>query len=88
MILKKTKVNVSSKKLVIKVTLEVNGKEVKCKVIKFKFNKSYRVKTNAKGIAKIKIKKSVLKKLKVCKKVKYQATYGKITKKLKVKVKK
>ena len=39
-------------------TLKVNGKAVKGKVIKFKFNgKTYKAKTNAKGVAKITIKK-------------------------------
>ena len=87
--LKKVKVKRSAKKLVITATLKVNGKAVKGKTIKFKFNKkTYKAKTNKKGIAKITVKKSVLKKLKAGKKVKYQATYGKITKKVTVKVKK
>lgn len=87
--LKKVKVKKSAKKLIIKATLKVNGKAVKCKVIKFKFNKkSYKAKTNAKGVAKITVKKAFLKKLKAGKKVKYQATYGKITKKVTVKVQK
>ena len=41
-----------------------------------------------KGVAKVTIKKKVLKKLKVGKKVKYQASYGKIVAKKTVKVKK
>ena len=87
--LKKVKVKKSAKKLVIQATLKINGKAVKGKVIKFKFNKkSYKAKTNKKGVAKITVKKAVLKKLKVGKKVKYQATYGKVTKKVTVKVKK
>ncbi len=87
--LKKVKVKRSAKKLVIKATLKINGKAVKGKVIKFKFNKkTYKAKTNKKGVAKITVKKSVLKKLKTGKKVKYQATYGKVTKKYTVKVKK
>ena len=45
-------------------------------------------KTNKKGVAKFTIKSKVLKKLKVGKKVKYQATYGKVTKKYTIKVKK
>lgn len=46
----------------------------------FKFNdKKYTAKTNKKGIAKVTIKKNILKKLKVGKKVKYQASYGKTT---------
>jgi 5-hydroxyisourate hydrolase-like protein (transthyretin family) len=87
--LKKVKVKRSAKKLVIQATLKINGKAVKGKVIKFKFNKkSYKAKTNAKGVAKITIKKSVLKKLKKGKKVTYTATYSKVTKKVTVKVKK
>jgi len=87
--LKKVKVKKSAKKLVLQATLKINGKAVKGKVIKFKFNKkSYKAKTNKKGVAKVTVKKAVLKKLKVGKKVKIQATYGKTTKKLTVKVKK
>ena len=87
--LKKVKVKKSAKKLVLQATLKINGKAVKGKVIKFKFNKkTYKAKTNKKGVAKVTIKKKVLKKLKVGKKVKIQATYGKTTKKLTVKVKK
>ena len=79
----------SAKKLVLTATLKINGKPLKGKVIKFKFNKkTYKAKTNKKGVAKVIIKKKVLKKLKVGKKVKYQATYGKVTKKYTVKVKK
>ena len=86
--LKKVTVKRSAKKLTIQATLKVNGKGVKNKIIKFKFNKkTYKARTNAKGVAKITVKKSVLKKLKKGKKVTYTATYGKITKKVTVKVK-
>ena len=89
LVLKKVKVKKSAKKLVLKATLKINGKAVKGKVVKFKFNKkSYKAKTNRKGVAKVTVKKAVLKKLKVGKKVKIQATYGKVTKKYTVKVKK
>lgn len=73
----------------IKATLKINGKDKKGLKVKFKFNKkTYTAKTNKKGIAKITVTKKVLKKLKVDKKVKYQAMYGnKIVKKT-VKVKK
>ena len=85
----KVTVKKSAKKLVIKATLKINGKVVKGKKITFKFNKkTYKAQTNKKGVAKVTIKKSVLKKLKVGKKVKYQASYGKTTVKQIVKVKK
>ena len=87
--LKKVKVKKSAKKLVLKATLKINGKKVKGKVIKFKFNKkTLKAKTNKKGIAKVTVKKKFLKKLKVGKKVTYKATYGKVSKKVTVKVKK
>ena len=87
--LKKVNVKRSAKKLVIQATLKINGKAVKGKKIKFKFNKkSYTAKTNKKGVAKITVKKAILKKLKKGKKVTYTAKYGKITKKVTVKVKK
>lgn len=84
------KVKKSSQKLVLTATLKkINGKYLKNKKITFKFNgKKYIAKTNKKGVAKITIKKSVLKKLKVNKKVTYQATYLKDTVKKSVKVKK
>ena len=87
--LKKINVKKSAKKLVLKATLKINGKIAKGKKITFKFNKkTYKAKTNKKGVAKVTIKKSVLKKLKVGKKVKYQAGYGKTIVKKTVKVKK
>lgn len=86
--LAKVKVKKSAKKLVIKATLK-GKKPIKGKKLTFKFNgKTYKAKTDKKGIAKITIKKSVLKKLKVGKKVKYQVTYLKNTVKQSVKVKK
>jgi hypothetical protein len=86
--LKKVKVKKSAKKLVIKATLK-GKKPIKGKKLTFKFNgKTYQAKTDKKGIAKITIKKSVLKKLKVGKKVVYQATYLKDTVKKSAKVKK
>lgn len=88
--LKKVTVKKSAKKLVLTATLKkVKGKYLKNKKITFKFNgKKYTAKTNKKGVAKVTIKSSVLKKLKVGKKVTYQATYVKDTVKKTVKVKK
>ena len=87
--LKKVTVKKSAKKLVLTAKLTKGKTLIKGKKITFKFKgKTYKAKTNKKGIAKVTIKKSVLKKLKVGKKVKYQAKYGKLTKKVTVKVKK
>lgn len=86
--LKKVKVKRSSKRLVLAATLKLNGKAVKNKVVKFKFNgKNFKAKTDKKGIAKVTIKKSQLKRLKVGKKVTYLAKYGDEISKRKVKVK-
>ena len=72
----------------MQATLKVNGKTIKNKKITFKFNgKKYTAKTNKNGISKVTIKKTALKKLKVGKKVKYQATYDKTTVKKSVGVK-
>ena len=82
----------SAKKLTLQATLaKVNGKYLKKKTITFKINgkKVATAKTNSKGVAKITIKNpSVIKKLKVGKKVTYQATYLKDTVKKTAKVKK
>ena len=81
--IKTVKVKKSAKKLVLTATLKINDKIYKGKTITFKFyKKTLKAKTNKKGIAKVSVKKSILKKLKVGKKVKYQAKYGsKIVKK-------
>ena len=87
--LKTVKVKKSAKKLVLQATLKQGKTPLKNKKITFKFNgKTYKAKTNKKGIAKIIIKNSVLKKLKVGKKIKYQASYGKILAKKTAKVRK
>ena len=87
--LKSASIKKSAKKLVLTASLaKVNGKYLKNKRIVFKFKgKTYKAKTNSKGVAKVIIKKSVLKKLKVGKKVAYQATYLKDTVKKTAKVK-
>ena len=85
--LKKVKVKRSAKKLKLTATLKEGKKALKGKVV-FKFKgKKYTAKTNKKGVAKVTIKKKVLKKLKVGKKVKYQVTYLKCTVKRTAKVK-
>ena len=87
--LQKVKVKKSAKKLVIKAKLKIDGKAVKKKKLKFKFNnKKFTAKTDKKGVAKITIKKKILKKLKKGKKVKYQVSYDGKTVTQKVKVKK
>ena len=87
--LKKVNVKKSAKKLVLKATLKINGKAPKKGTkIKFTFKgKKYIGKTNKKGVAKVTIKKKVLKKLKVGKKVKYTAKYSTKTVKRTAKVK-
>ena len=87
--LKNIKVKRSAKKLALQATLMEGNSLLNGKIITFKFNGvKYKAKTNAKGIAKLTIKSNVLKKLKVGKKVKYQASYGKLVVKKSAKVKK
>ena len=86
---KKVTVKKTAKNFSLKASLKINGKLQKGKLITFKFNgKKFTAKTNKKGVAKVTIKPSVLKKLKVGKKVTYQATYLKDTVKKTVKVRK
>ena len=85
--LKSVTIKKSAKKLVLTAKLTKGKSLIKGKKITFKFNgKTYKAKTNKKGIAKVTIKKSVLKKLKIGKKIKYTAKYGslKVTKTAKV----
>ena len=82
------KVKKSARKIVLKATLKQGKKALKGKVIKFKFKgKTYKAKTNKKGIAKVKISKKVLKKLKAGKNYKVKITYLTDTIKTFVKVK-
>ena len=87
--LKTVKVKKSAKKLVLTAKLTKGKTLIKGKKVTFKFKgKTYKAKTNKKGIAKATIKKSVLKKLKVGKKVSYQVKYSKLSVKKTAKVKK
>ena len=72
-----TKTIKKSKNNQLKAILKFSGKTIKGKKVTFVFNgKVYTAKTNKKGIAKVKLKKSSLKNLKAGKKVYYYAIYG------------
>ena len=87
MSVKTVKVKKSAKRLILTASLKKGKTPLKGKKITFKFKgKTYKAKTNKKGVAKVTIKKSVLKKLKVGKKVTYQAKYLKDVVKKSVKV--
>ena len=89
-LVKKTVTAKKGKSITLKATLKwTNGKAIKGKTIKFKFRgKTYKVKTNSKGLAKTTIKnKKVLKSLKKGKKYTYSAAYIKNNVKGKVKIK-
>lgn len=78
----------SAKKLVLSVKLTKGKTLLKSKKIKFRFRgKNYIAKTNKKGIAKVTIKRSVLKKLKAGKKYTVKISYSKYSIKRTVKVK-
>ena len=73
---KTVKVKKSAKKLVLKATLKKGKTAIKSKVIKFKVNgKTYKAKTNKKGIAKVTIKKAAINKLKIGKKYTIKVSY-------------
>ena len=80
----------SSKSVKIKVTLKkVNKKYLKNKKVTLKFNKkTFKAKTNKKGVATFTIKNSVYKKLKTNKKYTYQVIYAKDKVKKSIKFKK
>ena len=85
---KKVTLKKTAKKLTLKATLKINGKLQKGKQITFKFNgKTYKVKTNKKGVAQKILNKKIIKKLKKGKKYTVQVTYKKDTIKTTVKVK-
>ena len=90
-VLKASKVTVkkkTAKKFTLKATLKINGKLVKGKKITFKFKgKTYKVKTNSKGVAQKTLNKKVIKKLKKGKKYTVKVTYLKDTIKTTVRVK-
>ena len=84
----KVTVKKTAKKFTLKAKLKINGKLVKGKWITFKFNgKTYKVKTNAKGIAQKTFNKKVINKLKKGKTYAVKVTYLKDTIKTSVKVK-
>ena len=86
---KNKSVKKSAKKLTLTVKLTKGKALLKNKKIKFRFRgKNYIAKTNSKGIAKVIIKKSVLKKLKAGKKYTVKMSYLKNSIKRTVKVKK
>ena len=74
---KNIKVKKSANSFKIKATLKwTNGKAISGKQLTIKFNgKTYKVKTNSKGLAQVTIKKSVIKKLKAGKKYTYTVKY-------------
>lgn len=87
--LKTVKIKKSAKKLVLTATLKKGKNPIKGKTVTFKFKgKTYKAKTNKYGVAKVTIKKSVLKKLKVGKKYTYHVSYSKTYVKKVAKVKK
>jgi hypothetical protein len=81
LVLEKTDVKKSASKLKLTATLKIKGKAAKNKEVTFKFNKkTFKVKTNKKGIATVSIAKKHYKNLKVGKKVSYTVSYGKVVK--------
>lgn len=85
--LKTVKVKKSLKKLVLSATVKKGSSAVKNKLVTFKFNgNALKGKTNSKGIAKVVVKSSILKKLKVGKTVKYSASYSGVSVKKTAKV--
>ncbi|MBQ2831041.1 hypothetical protein [Methanobrevibacter sp.] len=70
----------SANKLVLTAALKKGTTLISGKQITFKFNgKTYKAKTNTKGVAKVTIGKNILKKLKVGATIKYQAKYSSLS---------
>jgi hypothetical protein len=91
--LKTITVKKSAKKITLRVTVKVNGKALKNKVVKFKFNNKYistkkPLKTDKNGVATVDVPTNYYTSLKVGKTVTYQVTYLKDTVKKSTKVKK
>ena len=77
----------TAKLFTLKASLKINGKMVKGKVITFKFmGKTYKVKTDSKGIAKKTLGKTIIKKLKIGKTYTVKALYCKTSVKTTLKV--
>lgn len=78
--LKKVNVVRSTSKLTLKATLKIDGEKAANKKIKFKFSdKTYKVKTNRKGVAELTVSKKTLKELQAGTTVTYKASYGDVT---------
>ena len=70
----------TARKFALRATLKINGKLQKEKLITFKFHgKTYKVKTNSKGVAQKTLNKNVINKLKKGKTYTVQVTYLKDT---------
>lgn len=77
-------VSKKAKKLILTATVKMGKKALNKKTVRFIIKgKTYKVKTNKKGVAKLKLNKKqltkILKKVKAGKKLKYQIKYGKKT---------
>ena len=84
----KVTVKKTAKKFTLKAKLKINGKAVKGKWISFKLNgKTYKVKTNSKGIAQKTLNRNIIKNLRKGKTYTVKVTYLKDTIKTTVKVK-
>ena len=84
----KVTVKKTAKKFTLKAVLKINGKAIKGKWVTFKFKgKTYKAKTNAKGVAQKTLNKKIIKKLKKGKTYTVKVTYVKDTIKTTVKVK-